>query len=59
LGHPDPGPENDDEQQRDQAQATVRRITGELLDMAEATTRDATAESGGQWLAVEFSGVSR
>jgi IS5 family transposase len=31
------------EQQRDQAQATVRRITGELADLAEATTREAGA----------------
>lgn len=29
------------EQQRDQAQATVRRITGELADLAEAAMRDA------------------
>lgn len=31
------------EQQRDQAQATVRRITGELADLAEAAVRDAGA----------------
>lgn len=31
------------EQQRDQAQATVRRITGELAGLAEAMVRDATA----------------
>ena len=30
-------------QQRDQAQATVRRITGELAQLAEAAMRDATA----------------
>ena len=30
-------------QQRDQAQAAVRRITGELADIAEQTMRDATA----------------
>jgi IS5 family transposase len=31
------------EQQREQAQAAVRRITGELADLAEATMRDAAA----------------
>jgi IS5 family transposase len=31
------------QQQRDQAQAAVRRITGELADIAEATVRDAAA----------------
>ena len=31
------------QQQRDQAQAAVRRITGELADIAEATIRDAAA----------------
>jgi IS5 family transposase len=31
------------EQQRDQAQATVRRITGELADLAEAAMQDASA----------------